>query len=72
MKVEEDTKVEEVVRKFPSTIDVFMKFDIKPIKCGDVVWSTVGEEADKVGIDVKELIQELNNTVKQSKGPLNI
>jgi len=57
--------VEDVVREYPDTIDVFMDFSMNPIVCGDPVWGTIGEEADKNNVDVDSLLMELNKIIRE-------
>lgn len=59
-KINGDSTIEEVVTEIPDTIDVFMDFGIKPIVCGDPVWGTIREEAQKNNINLEKLLKELN------------
>ncbi|TET97944.1 MAG: DUF1858 domain-containing protein [Candidatus Stahlbacteria bacterium] len=59
-KINGDVTIEDVVRLHPDSIDVFMKFGIKPIVCGDPMWGTINEEAKKANVDINILLKELN------------
>lgn len=63
--ISKNSNVEEVVVSYPDTVDVFMDYGIKPIVCGDPVWGTVGEIAEKEGVDIDKLLSDLNNIIKE-------
>ncbi len=68
MKITPDTTVEEVVVKYPDSVDIFFKHGIPAISCGAPIWGTIGENAEKYGVkDLDALLKELNE-LAESKG----
>ncbi len=64
-KVNADSRVEDTVRNYPETIDVFMDFGINPIVCGEPIWGTIIEEVEKANIDIDILLKELNDIIEE-------
>jgi len=64
----EDAYIEEVVRAYPKSVDIFMDFGINAIVCGDVIWGTIKEEAERVELSeekLKDLLDALNKVAQQ-------
>lgn len=61
MKITKEMTIEEVLEKNPETRDVFAKFGMGCIICSGALMETVEEGAQAHGIDIDELIKELNN-----------
>jgi len=60
-KITKHMTIEEVVKEFPQTVKVFMDFGIQAIVCGDPLWGTVEEEAEKAGVkETDKLLEALN------------
>jgi iron-sulfur cluster repair protein YtfE (RIC family) len=66
-KVDADSRIEDIVRKYPEVIDVFMNFGINPIVCGEPAWGTILEEVEKanIDIDIDILLKELNDIIEE-------
>ncbi len=61
-----DTLVEDVVAEHPKTVRVFMAHNFPCLVCGEPVWGTIGENADRYGLTSEQqesLIQALNETI---------
>ena len=57
--------IEEVVMRYPRTVPVFYKYGLPPIACGEPVWGTIRENAEKEGLtDLEALLRELNRVVE--------
>ncbi len=58
--------VEDVVAKYPKTVRVFMAHSFPCLVCGEPVWGTIGENADRNALKPEQqekLIQALNEAV---------
>lgn len=70
MKEEKITKsmsLGEVARKYPETIEVFLKFGLPCATCHVAFVETIGEGAKGHGINLNLLLKELNKTIKKKK-----
>jgi len=64
-----DTLIEDVVRAYPKSVSVFLEFGIRAIVCGDVIWGTVKDEAERVGADLEKLLEALNKLTEERQIP---
>ncbi len=65
-KITKNMTIEDVVKQYPKTVKVFMDFGIQAIVCGDPLWGTIEEEAERAGVkDIDELLKALNNAAKE-------
>ncbi|MBI5118017.1 DUF1858 domain-containing protein [Candidatus Poribacteria bacterium] len=67
MKISKDMKIADVLKKFPSTREVFETRLPACIRCGGSSTDTIERGARMHGIDSDALIEELNRAVKPSK-----
>ncbi|NPA80242.1 MAG: hypothetical protein GXO29_04250 [Thermotogae bacterium] len=68
-----DTTVEEVVLRYPDAVDIFFKYGIPAIACGTPIWGTIGENAEKYGVeDLDGLLRELNALVEEKGGKIDL
>ena len=66
-KITRDTTIEEVVMKFPQTVEIFFRHGIPAISCGSPLWGTIGENIDRYHVkDPEKLIEELQNAIASS------
>jgi hybrid cluster-associated redox disulfide protein len=56
-----ETTIEEILEEYPDTVETFMDFGIPCLVCGEPLWGTVEEAAEKYEVDLDELLRELNN-----------
>jgi hybrid cluster-associated redox disulfide protein len=69
LKITKDMIIEEVVRKYPQTIPVFMAHGLHCIGCHIANYETVAEGALGHGIgDVTDLLKDLNEAVGDGEG----
>jgi hybrid cluster-associated redox disulfide protein len=54
----------DVVQQYPETAEVFMRFGLHCIGCHVAAFETIEQGAMSHGIDVDELIKELNLAIK--------
>ena len=56
-----DDTIEEIVRRRPDTVGIFYRHGLPCIACGEPLWGTIRENAEKYGVrDVEALLRELN------------
>lgn len=65
MKITKDMKLGQVISKNPETIEVFMKHGLHCIGCHVASYESIEQGALAHGIDVKKLLDDLNNAVKK-------
>ena len=63
-KITEDMTIREVIDKYPETATVFMKYNIGCIGCIAASFEKVKDISGVHGIDVKELVKDLNEAIK--------
>ncbi len=62
-RITKDMTVEEVVERYPKAVEVFMRFNIPCLVCGEPIWGTLEETARKYNVRIDELLEELNKIV---------
>ncbi len=65
-----DMLIEEVVTKYPQTVQVFIKHAIPALVCGDPVWGTVEEVVKENGGDLELILKELNEVAEKGQKPV--
>ncbi len=64
MKITKDMNIVEVVNKFPETIEVFQSFGMHCFGCMAARFENIEQGAQAHGLDVDELMEQLNSVVK--------
>ena len=65
MEFTKDMTIEEALEKSPNARDVFARFGMGCIICSGALMESIEEGAQAHGIDVDELLNELNKTDKK-------
>ena len=65
--ISKDDKIGEVVRKYPETIQVFLKHGLHCVGCGAAFFESIEQGATAHSIHLQELLKDLNNAVKNNK-----
>ena len=60
-----DSLVEEVIADYPDTVKIFMDHGLPCILCGEPVWGTIRENADRKKIPLEPLIRDLEACISQ-------
>lgn len=60
-------KIEEVVRQYPKTTSVFFKYGLHCVGCPGAQFESLEDLAKSHHINIEELINELDNVVKNEK-----
>lgn len=64
MKITKNMKIEEVLRKYPETAEVFVKHGFHCLGCIAASFESIEQGAVAHGIDVEKLIKDLNKAIK--------
>lgn len=64
-KITKQMKIEEVVKKYPETAEIFAKHGFHCIGCVAASFESIEEGALVHGIDVEELIKDLNKAIQE-------
>ncbi len=64
--IHEDMLIEEVITKYPQTVGVFMRHRIPCLACGEPLWGTIRENAERYGADLELLMQDLRKAARES------
>lgn len=59
-KITKDVTIEEILELFPESVKIFMDFGVPCLVCGEPLWGTVEEVAEKYHVDLTELLERLN------------
>lgn len=63
-KIDKNMKIDEVLKKYPETAEVFTKHGFHCIGCVAASFESIEQGATVHGVDVKELVKDLNKVVK--------
>jgi len=63
-KITKQMKIEEALKKYPETAEVFAKYGFHCIGCIAASFESIKQGAEAHGIDVDELIEDLNKAIK--------
>ncbi len=60
MQITKDMLIEEVVQRFPETVEVFQQYGVGCVGCSAAQYDNVEQGAVLHGVDVEQLVKELN------------
>ena len=60
MQITKDMLIEEVVQRFPETVEVFHQYGVGCVGCSAAQYDNVEQGAVLHGVDVEQLVKELN------------
>jgi hybrid cluster-associated redox disulfide protein len=66
-KISKETLIEDLVKDHPTTVKVFTRHKLPCIVCGEPLWGTVGENAERYGADLEALLSDLRAEAEASK-----
>lgn len=61
--VHKDMIIQDVVAKYPETMEVFFEYGIHCVGCANSLFETVEQGAELHGFDIDELIDDLNSVI---------
>lgn len=68
MLITKGTVLEELISRYPQTVDVFIKFGMPCFVCGEPAWGTLGENMERHKVkDPEGLLEALNQVADQSE-----
>jgi iron-sulfur cluster repair protein YtfE (RIC family) len=59
MDINPQTSIEELIEKCPKSLDVFKKYNIRVLVCGEPVWDTISEVCEKSNQDVNLVLSDI-------------
>jgi len=62
-KITDDMTVEQVLDTYPKSVKVFMDLRIPCLVCGEPLWGTIKETAERYGVDLPLLLERLNEEI---------
>jgi hybrid cluster-associated redox disulfide protein len=65
MKITKEMTIEDVVNKYPETIKVFMQAGLGCLGCSAARFENIEQGAQVHGIDIDQLISDLNQTAEK-------
>lgn len=65
-KITKKMKIEEVLKKHPETLEVFNKYGFHCIGCAISHFESLEEAAEAHRIDINELVEELNKSIRNT------
>lgn len=63
--ITKEMKINEVIGKYPETLEVFERFGFHCVGCLGASFESIEDGAVVHGIDVEELIEELNKVIEK-------
>jgi methionine synthase II (cobalamin-independent) len=64
--IHSETTLEEIVINYPELIKPLMEFGIKCVACGEPIWGSLAENAEKKGIEnLDQIIERLNEIIQK-------
>ena len=71
MKIEWDITIEDLVSEYPKAVSILLKYGIKAMVCGEPIWGTLEEAAEKYNVkppEKEKMLEELNKLANEGKG----
>jgi hybrid cluster-associated redox disulfide protein len=66
-KITKEMKIDEVLKKYPETVEIFVKNGFHCIGCAVASLESIEDGARVHGIDTDKLVGELNAAIKEKK-----
>jgi len=65
MDITEDTKIEDLLKTYPSLVRVFIAHGLPCLVCGNPFWGTIGELCEKHERDINMLLKKLDEKKRE-------
>lgn len=65
MKITKEMKIDEVIQKYPETMEVFLESGFHCFGCAGAAFENLEQGAMVHGIDIDKLIEKLNNVIHE-------
>ncbi len=66
-KITKEMRIDEVIKKYPETVEIFVKYGFHCIGCIAASFESIEQGAMAHGITVEELLEDLNEVVRDRK-----
>lgn len=67
MRITRESVLEEVISRYPKTVQVFIRFGMPCFVCGEPAWGTVGENMDRHKVvEAEKLLEVLNEVAEKA------
>ena len=66
-KITKNMKIEEIIKKYPETIEVFARYGFHCIGCAAASFESIEDGAKAHGVTVDEIVEDLNKIIKNDK-----
>lgn len=66
-KITSDMVILDIVQAFPQTFEVFQKYGFHCVGCPSAQFENLEQGASAHGINIKELVKDLNKAIKKGK-----
>jgi len=63
-KITKEMKIEEILQKYPQTVEVFLKYGFHCLGCAAVSFENLEDGAKAHGINTDELVKDLNDVIE--------
>lgn len=63
MRITAEMKIDNVVRQYPETVQVFNRYGIACLGCSAAEYDNIAVSAQVHGVNLSQLLRELNETV---------
>jgi len=67
MIIDKNASIEEIVKTYPETIEVFERYGLGCVGCRAALFENIQQGADVHGIEINGLIDSLNGIIKKDK-----
>ncbi len=67
MEITKDMTIEEVVQRFPETVQVFSQFGVGCLGCSAAHYDNIEQGAAFHGLDADDLVKELNARIAERR-----
>ncbi|MBZ1356381.1 MAG: DUF1858 domain-containing protein [Candidatus Nealsonbacteria bacterium] len=65
MEIKKEMKIGEVIRKYPKTVKVFIRYNLGCVSCPMAEPESIEEAAEVHGLNIDEFLMELNKVVSE-------
>ncbi|MCK4306750.1 DUF1858 domain-containing protein [candidate division WOR-3 bacterium] len=62
-RITKEMTVEEVIERYSDTVKVFMDLRIPCLVCGEPLWGTIEETAERYNVELDILLEKLNQVL---------
>lgn len=64
-KITKKMNIEEIIRRYPETVEVFAKYGFHCIGCAAASFENIEDGAKAHGVTVEEIVEDLNKAIEK-------